>query len=200
MKTDIAVRARLLYLQSQTIPVDVVRLAGQIGIDIQLTDLGNFSGYYMSAPNGAYMVINQKHPDVRRRWTIAHEIGHHVMPSTREATPYSIRCYSARERTCNRFAALLLMPEDEVRRRLPLYLRHTWDETAKEMGRHFDVSSQAALVRLKELGILTPDPLETAPPPDQMPRTIFKALAHMPENVRLVATEQVAEFISSKVR
>ncbi|MEN6370908.1 MAG: ImmA/IrrE family metallo-endopeptidase [Armatimonadota bacterium] len=98
------------------------------------------------------------HP-VRRRWTIAHEIGHHLM-LPKNAQPGTVcelrRTYvSSRpieEIRADRFAAALLMPHWLV--------REWWSELASNptgrvpvMASRFGVSLSAMRIRVKELGL-----------------------------------------------
>ena len=112
--------------------------------------------------------IYVKHTDSprRRRFTIAHEIGHFIsflqdgkskeilkdkeqvsdLAFTRAAP------HSHIEAEANAIAAYILMPEGDVRELVEK------SETAEEMAKHFQVSESAMLVRLNSLGII---PFET---------------------------------------
>lgn len=192
-KLDNAVTcARRLRLYTHSIPVDVIRLTCALDINLRFKNLEDLPGYYLSTPAGAYMVINHNDPHVRRRFTIAHEICHHLLPETQGNDLYTIKYFSNKERVCNKFAAALLMPEDEVRRRLPVYIRQTKEETILEFSRQFDVSAQAGGFRLKELGLLeyiTPDKVNHV-------QSIYRALDGLPESTKLEAAAQIADFVA----
>lgn len=57
-------------------------------------------------PLGAAVLINHSHPVERRRFSLAHEWGHLVLPSAGN--------WQADETACNRFAGALLMPRDNL--------------------------------------------------------------------------------------
>jgi hypothetical protein len=103
----------------------------------------------------------------RRRFTIAHEVGHWVCqvragrgepfhcridPSV-DATPEAARPLTdPREREANVFAAELLMPEDLVRRTLARGVPRA------DLARRFDVSPPAMAWRLYNLGVVADPP------------------------------------------
>jgi len=186
-KIDNAVlQARLLSLNSDSIPVNVRKLAKDLDITVLFENLGECSGFYTARPHGCYIVVNKDQPCTRQRWTISHELGHHALPSTR-----SIEYFSNRERAANTFAAELLMPENAVRLYLPQFLKSTWTETSDAMAKHFDVSPQAALFRLEELNIIENTSI------DQLREAYIAVRAmNMPEHSQLPAAMQIADFIS----
>lgn len=59
-------------------PVDVVRIANEFGIEVCYDQLGQeVSGYIeKSNDNGYKIVVNSDHSRTRKRFTIAHELGH----------------------------------------------------------------------------------------------------------------------------
>jgi uncharacterized protein DUF955 len=91
---------------------------------------------------------------VRQRFTIAHELGHHVLdhgPSFRDPVAHFTMGYSSpREREANRFAAELLMPDEAIE-----YLMRTMkNATVAKLAERFGVSQVAMGYRLKNLGWL----------------------------------------------
>ncbi|MEN6371427.1 MAG: ImmA/IrrE family metallo-endopeptidase [Armatimonadota bacterium] len=121
-------------------------------------------GMYIVTPNGRRLIHINTLLDllpVRKRWTIAHEIGHHLM-LPRNAAPgtyYDIDedfngelVQSRDECRANHFAAALLMPHWLV--------REWWGELASNptgrvpiMADRFGVSLSAMRIRVKELGL-----------------------------------------------
>lgn len=107
------------------------------------------------------IVVNSKHSSRRKRFTIAHELGHYIIqgkPSKCFAHRDSGN-YSSDERDANSFASALLMPEDEIKREVGNFKKakigdypdsHLIDYIADA----FDVSQSAAEVRLKKLGVI----------------------------------------------
>jgi predicted transcriptional regulator len=88
----------------------------------------------------------------RRRFTIAHEIGHfllHPEQAVTERGGATNATMAAREREANQFAAELLMPEHLVRQAV---LEEGAD--ARRLADRFDVSIQAMGLRLRRLGLV----------------------------------------------
>ncbi len=89
----------------------------------------------------------------RRRFTIAHEIGHFLLHPGRAVTERggaTNRATASLEREANQFAAELLMPERLVRQAA---LEEGAD--ARRLADRFDVSDQAMSLRLRRLGIVS---------------------------------------------
>lgn len=99
-------------------------------------------GAHMALKDGTFIIIvNAKSPPVRKRFTIAHEIGHiylrhykHLSPSHREA---------------NIFATELLIPRSYVKKLILEEGRYD----IKQLSNYFEVSRQAMEIRVKELGL-----------------------------------------------
>jgi Zn-dependent peptidase ImmA (M78 family)/DNA-binding XRE family transcriptional regulator len=88
----------------------------------------------------------------RRRFTLAHELGHMIM---------AVKGDLDEEKACQRFASALLMPRDalllEIGQR-----RHAFGYTEIiEIKRMFGVSAAALIVRLRDLGVITEGTLQT---------------------------------------
>ena len=88
----------------------------------------------------------------RRRFTLAHELGHMIM---------AVKGDLDEEKACQRFASALLMPRDalllEVGQR-----RHAFGYTEiTEIKRLFGVSAAALIVRLRDLGVITEGTLQS---------------------------------------
>ena len=95
-------------------------------------------------------------PVACRRFTLAHEIRHHLL--TGKINPDSRLFFfdTARvrrtiiESACDRFAALLLMPEDLIRLH-HTELTHNAEQRVRIMAERFGVSAWAMRRRLREL-------------------------------------------------
>jgi len=61
---------------------------------------------------GKIVVYNDKHPIVRKRFSVAHELGHYLMGHTIRNDIFNINSKDPREVEANMFAAELLMPFD----------------------------------------------------------------------------------------
>jgi Zn-dependent peptidase ImmA (M78 family) len=108
-----------------------------------------------SRGDGRTIVLNGPGDERRRRFTIAHEIGHFVLHPERVSPERGGPANEAGrrvEREANQFAAELLMPEERVRR--------AFREHGGDVGRlcdRFDVSRGAMRARLRRLGLIEPD-------------------------------------------
>lgn len=142
-------------------PADLSRVAERLGIEVcEREFVREVDGIYLRLPDAPPVIaINNSYtkPLPRRRFTLAHEIGHHLlgrrMPATRLF--YFDTCKTSRsilERACDRFAALLLMPEDWVRRYYE-ELSFNAQNRVSIMSQRFGVSAVALRRRLRELGL-----------------------------------------------
>ena len=137
------------------IPVDPVRIARALGINVVDANLaGDVAGAIVKeAGKDAVILVNETDNPNRKRFTVAHELGHFVQKSD-DAFEYvdrrdtlSTMGVSPEEMYANAFAANLLMPEEEVKR------LHSEKASDLEMALRFGVSREAMRVRLSSLGI-----------------------------------------------
>ena len=109
------------------LPVDVDRIAEQIGIRIIMDQsyLGRADGRLLPVPGGFCVQLKEPVSKVRKRFTLAHEIGHTLFYSREGSWPEhqisrtSEKEHMAEERICNLFAMALLMPASRLRQRMP---------------------------------------------------------------------------------
>ena len=85
----------------------------------------------------------------RRRFSIAHELGHIVLFPEMYPAFHDQRKSTQEERICNRFAGDILMPDDAVK----LYYQEHPMPFVESVAEYFDVSPQAASIQLKRLGL-----------------------------------------------
>jgi hypothetical protein len=101
--------------------------------------------------DGHRIVLHGPSSERRRRFTIAHEIGHFVLHPRRLAPQRNgggNMAWQEQEREADQFAAELLMPEVLVREAVSLHGPDTG-----RLADRFEVSRQAMLTRLKWLGL-----------------------------------------------
>jgi len=141
-------------------PVDVVSAAKAIGVRVLFDELPNgVSGKIQKDNEGKYYIVaNQDEPEVRQRFTIAHELGHYMYhrsligdgvsdsPAYRapdetiyETTPLE----RIHERQANQFAANLLMPLARIKE----VERENPEISILELARRFNVSEDAMRIR-----------------------------------------------------
>lgn len=136
-------------------PVDPVKIAWDMGVNVySLNEPGtDLSGTYdprHPAFNGMpTILINLSEAPVRQRFTIAHELGHHVLHGTKSfRDPINqLPGMLQEEVDANAFAAALLMPEKYF-----VSAFHSALYSDKQMCSIFGVSKAAMGWRLKNLG------------------------------------------------
>jgi Zn-dependent peptidase ImmA (M78 family)/transcriptional regulator with XRE-family HTH domain len=140
-------------------PVDVADIARRCGVRVLSFDFtGMVDGLVAQLPDGPAIGLDTNQAnEQRRRFTLAHELGHHLL---RHSSSFHVDFFDAggsagdspgynwqHERAANEFAANLLMPAELVRREADHV--HGIDELAAL----FDVSRQAMAFRLAALGL-----------------------------------------------
>lgn len=158
-------RAAELLTGISGLPVDLEAVARRLGAEIRLFDLEpDVSGVLYRDGTRQVIVVNQSHSSERRRFTIAHELGHlalhkgepvhvdegfHVnFRDLRSATAENVE-----EVEANAFAANLLMPADRLRADLEheTFDLGGGDETLERLAKRYGVSKQAMAYRLAAL-------------------------------------------------
>lgn len=135
-------------------PLDVSELSVALGIKtyFEPMDGDNSGSLKKDKKTGEWkMTVNSLHHPHRQRFTIAHEIGHHVQHGAFKDefidTNFFRNAESNRiEAEANRFAAELLMPKDKF----DAYLEVS--SKAEDIAAYFHVSSMAVRIRAKQLG------------------------------------------------
>ena len=138
-------------------PVDLERVATYCGIQVEPWSFdSDISAVLIKSTSFVGIGVNENHPEVRMRFSIAHEIGHYVLGHAEDLyieyfAPEMIQEQTTQrahqEREANWFAADLLMPSD--------WIRSEWKTfgDVKTMSDLFNVSEQAMWIRLQHLGM-----------------------------------------------
>jgi Zn-dependent peptidase ImmA (M78 family) len=154
--------------QQRALPVDVEAIARHLGAQIVAEHLDRtVSGMLYRDDDHVVIGVNAAHPERRRRYTIAHELGHlvlhkgrplvvdHVRVNFRDANSSTATDYE--EIQANAFAAELLMPHDQViANARPAFEGPESRSEAivvRDLADGFDVSEQAMEYRLINLGL-----------------------------------------------
>ena len=162
-------KAKKLLQQSEALalPVDLNQVIGYLGLSLNETPLENeYSGFL--AVKEKTIVVNLNHPSVRRRFTIAHEIGHYQLHRRSEDIPVFIdrAVYHRKESVAgvdhlmemqaNAYAAGLLMPEALLDEYLEAHPALDLEKPAdiKTLAEEFEVSRPAMEFRLINLGFV----------------------------------------------
>lgn len=99
------------------------------------------------------VVVSDQASVERKRFTLAHELGHRLIASVTDA---GIRL----EKAINHFAGAFLMPSETLRDELGPSRHGIAYEEIKHLKHHYGVSASAMLVRLRQVGAL-PDSVVT---------------------------------------
>jgi len=146
-----------------SIPVDPVILANRVGIKVHNAKFSDeaLSGMIAKRGNAVTMLVNQSDVPYRKRFTIAHELGHHFLHLLADGdfvdsaidlfrdleSPAEAAGPRRAEIQANQFAAALLMPADLVR---DAFVKC---QDLHELARLFNVSEVAIGYRLNRLGL-----------------------------------------------
>lgn len=168
---------------------NLVRLVSQLGLHVAVLNLGDEApdGAYVSLVGAGAALVNGATPSGRRRFTLAHELGHHVLVDEYSSDWTLAQPADTREKLINAFAINLLMPrasvvpawrarghDGETRRAavsLAVEYRLSWTAVCAQLRNLelIDEASHRALVarpasrsELAELGLFIVD--EMAPP------------------------------------
>ncbi len=142
--------------------INVEQIANKLGIKVVLYPFSaNVSGAFFKEDDHLVLGVNRKHHKHRRRFTLAHEIGHYILHST-EILHYDAQqlqldevffradnISNLDEIEANHFAAELLMPEELVYNCIQSGIR-----SIQELAECFNVSEDAMRYRLTNLGLL----------------------------------------------
>ncbi|UYZ61596.1 ImmA/IrrE family metallo-endopeptidase [Hymenobacter weizhouensis] len=166
-RKEIETRAQeaLQLVNTSSLPIDPVSLANAAGIKVHTAEFSNnnLSGMISKRGPETVILVKQTDPDSRKRFTIAHELGHHFLHLTdqedgafvddtinlfREQFQDSVpQAHRKQETEANRFAAALLMPEPLIRREF------AQNPDIDYLAWRFGVSEQAMGYRIAELGL-----------------------------------------------
>jgi Zn-dependent peptidase ImmA (M78 family) len=152
-------------------PVDIENLVTKLNIKLSFEELEDeVSGFLLTKNGKQAIVINSSHHECRKRFSIAHELGHSVLhDKDRELfldskkTVYFFRDKNSSsgintvEIEANEFAAQVLMPKKLIDQLIKKYaLDLTNDDDLTLLSKKLKVSEQALtfrLVRLNYIGI-----------------------------------------------
>jgi len=144
--------------------VDVELVAKRLKLAVVRSPLGDdISGMLVTKTGTTTICVAKDHHPNRQRFTIAHEIGHHVlrhlfagehvhvdrviMRNSRSSEGTDVR-----EIEANQFASCLLMPEHMVQHHIPALKSQDIEDVVRQLAKQFKVSEQAMAFRLSTLG------------------------------------------------
>lgn len=166
---ETSARRLLAEVGVQASPIDLTAITRYLGVAVTTEPLqDNVSGMLLRRDGLAVIAINSSHPDRRRRFTEAHEIGHFMLHKgiyidrdTRinQRSTRSSSGLDQDEVQANAFAAELLMPMDLLIREFNVQARKqraSATAIVTMLADRFLVSRQAMEIRLSSVGALTP--------------------------------------------
>lgn len=165
---EAAASALLKEVAATEPPVDPQAIAEALGVHVALTKMDHeLSGMLLRDDDVPAIGVNAKHAPTRRRFTIAHELGHLRMhrgrPLIVDSTvrvnfrdPLSAAATNREEIEANAFAAALLMPRGWVVAHANTLNGLDSDAMANRLAAVFKVSPQAMTYRLINLGLVDP--------------------------------------------
>jgi Zn-dependent peptidase ImmA (M78 family) len=127
-----------------------------VPVGVLALDAG-LAGAYLRRPRGALILLNGADPAPRLRFTLAHELGHHVLAHEQSVDTHAglERPARAIEIQANRFAAELLAPVPAVVAWLAGRSSPAVGlDDVVELAARFGISAPAALFRLQAAGAL----------------------------------------------
>ena len=160
----------------QVLPIPIESIAEHyLGYDIEISDEGVFAnplilgGIIFDEKKIMINAATEAH-EGRYSFTLAHEVGHHVLHKSIFETAYNAQMVCREdankpieERQADHFAGALLMPENSVRqlyKDLKIPNRNYSGKAMKAVARRImtagefsNVSNQAMIVRLRQLGL-----------------------------------------------
>ncbi len=128
------------------------RLATEMGIDVHEGPISGCDGWVLSGPAGVLIRLNSGASKNRRRFTLAHELGHLLLgvPTVVGETVYdSLKSNDAEERQVNELASELLLPKSIVQQALPS--TPVVAEQLRKLARKANISELAVAIRVANL-------------------------------------------------
>ena len=140
------------------LPVNPVKIAAAMGIRVRGDDSLAESGNIELTEAGPVITYNSTEALQRKRFTIAHEIGHFALGHLKPGSPlfrdtpsnFSSQSANTQERDANSFAAQLLMPSKMVKYAVAEKSITDVDSLAETFG----VSQVAMKYRLANIGLV----------------------------------------------
>lgn len=128
-------------------PICPYALCEAMGIDVRFVNIPSFEGMYIAEQN--LILISADRPEGRKRFTCAHEIGHHVLGhGTVIDEILESGSNKEEEDEADYFASIILMPASAVTRALQQYRKGAdglLSNDAYILSQYFGVSYQALL-------------------------------------------------------
>lgn len=139
------------------LPIDPAAFARKMGIAVEPISGADYSGKAYQQDDTRYIEYNDTESALRQRFTIAHELGHHLLAHTDashqfrdDSSKFNLNVAIPEETQANKFAAELLMPKLAIEH----FIFNENISSLDELAKRFSVSTVAMQFRLKNLGLL----------------------------------------------
>lgn len=160
------VNAILKSLPEITLPIKIEEIAKIRGLKVMPYALGeDVSGLLAIRDGQGTIGYNQNEPKVRRRFTIAHELGHYELHKEksdlfvdkqfiyRSQHSGNSPVNQVMEQEANFFASAILMPTDKIRKEVEkMDINLVTEEGIEKLAKIFEVSTTAMSLRISGLG------------------------------------------------
>ena len=153
--------------------IDIKKIANFLDVAVMPYDLGNeISGVLVLTDDKGTIGFNPSHTEQRRRFTIAHELGHYVLHKKNHNDVFVDRDFIVmyrrgndeysdaeriQEQEANAFAASILMPQHLIENELKnnnYYAEFSEHDLIVKLSKTFKVSVVAMTFRLNNLSVL----------------------------------------------
>lgn len=170
-RADLAARRLLDEFEPERLPVDPYAMAKHLDVIVVEQPMASeVSGMLIRESDRTVIGVNEDHHVRRKRFTVAHELGHHQLHRGRSLImdtdirvnfrdSVSSLATDREEIEANRFAAALLMPEHLVRREISQAPFDDAKQLVRKLAARLEVSAEAMNFRLVNLGVI-PAPLD----------------------------------------
>lgn len=147
---------RVIEASQEELPVKLSSLARQLGVRVVASTLPpGISGELRPSAGDEFTISINRHDSQRRqRFTVAHELAHYLLhrdqigSGIRDDVLYRSGLSDTREAEANRLAADILMPLDQVQRKLVSYGGVATEDVVSRLAVDFGVSDAAMRIRL----------------------------------------------------
>ena len=142
---------------------DLGGVADRLGLFVFCLDVNeqSFDGAYVALAKGGVALINGNAGSGRRRFTFAHEFGHHFLQDEYSVDSMLHASRDERERLINAFAIHFLAPRESVRQAWTQYTGPSHPrEAAIHIACEYGLSWSAACGQLQNLGLVDPEGYE----------------------------------------
>lgn len=146
---------KLIREAQASLPVKLASLAKEMGLKVISSTLPvGISGQICPSEGGYTISVNRHDSPRRQRFTVAHEIAHYLLHRDQigngisDDALYRSSLSDWREAQANRLAADILIPRDQVDRKIRDLPKMSQDDLVRTLAEDFEVSEVAMKIRL----------------------------------------------------